>query len=190
MNKLARSLLIICATLLTTACNDSNQIKDSRMIDLDSSSVINNENKSNVEDDKSSKEGLKNTSKSLETINLPIILMTKDVKDEKNIKYLEINENITIQEKIELTATAISKECFNSLPIKVSVDNGDIAHVDLIEPENVKNTRVTWKDDYLNEEIKEYTISIILKNLLQENYKGEWIDKVQLYHEGELISLN
>lgn len=190
MNKLARNMFIICATLLTTACNDSETIKESRMIDLDSASIINNQQSTDAKEDKSSKDVSKGINKSLETIKIPITLMTKEVNEEKNIKYLEINENSTMQEKIELTANAISKECFNSLPIKVTIDKDDIARVDLIESENVKSNRVSWKNDYLNEEIKEYTISIILKNLLQENYKGEWIDKVQLYYEGELISLN
>ena len=48
----------------------------------------------------------------------------------------------------------------------------------------------TWKEDYLNEDIKEQTLKVLLENILQEEYKGQWIEKVQLYYEGELLSLN
>ena len=46
------------------------------------------------------------------------------------------------------------------------------------------------KEDYLNEDIKEQTLKVLLENILQEEYKGQWIEKVQLYYEGELLSLN
>ena len=45
-------------------------------------------------------------------------------------------------------------------------------------------------EDYLNEDIKEQTLKVLLENILQEEYKGQWIEKVQLYYEGELLSLN
>ena len=38
--------------------------------------------------------------------------------------------------------------------------------------------------------MKEYTLNVILKNILQEEYKGNWIENIQLYYQGELISLN
>ena len=54
----------------------------------------------------------------------------------------------------------------------------------------VCNKRFIWKEDYLNEDIREQTLKVLLENILQEEYKGQWIEKVQLYYEGELLSLN
>ena len=34
------------------------------------------------------------------------------------------------------------------------------------------------------------SLKVLLENILQEEYKGQWIEKVQLYYEGELLSLN
>lgn len=190
MNKLSISLLIFCSILVNTGCTTNSKLRDSNMIDLNSSSIIESEDSIQKKEEKTSDEDKKGIAESINTIKIPITLMSKDVKGEKNIKYLEIDENGSLQDKIELIVNAISKECFNSLPMKVTVYGKDIAKVELIEPENVQNSRVSWKDDYLNEYIKEDTLSIILKNILQEEYKGKWIEKVQLYYEGELISLN
>lgn len=187
MNKIAASLLLICGALLTTACTQSSQTKDSSIIDLNSSSIINSEESAVA---KSSEDKNNNINKSANIVKLPIVLMPKDGKDDKNVKYLEINEDSPLDKKVELIVNAISKECFNGLPINVRVYGGNLAKVELVEPENLDSSRVSWKDDYLNDQIKEYTLSVILKNLLQEEYKGDWIEKVQLYYEGELISLN
>ena len=49
---------------------------------------------------------------------------------------------------------------------------------------------VEINNNQLNEDIKEQTLKVLLENILQEEYKGQWIEKVQLYYEGELLSLN
>jgi len=74
--------------------------------------------------------------------------------------------------------------------MKITVYGKNTAKVELIEPKDSINATVSWKDDYLNEYTKEYTINTIIKNIIQEEYKGEWIEKVQLYYENELIQLD
>jgi hypothetical protein len=84
----------------------------------------------------------------------------------------------------------ISRESFNGLPISVTIYGKDTAKIELKEPKDLSNSRVSWKADYLNEDSKEYTINTIIKNIIQEDYKGAWIEKVQLYYENELIQLD
>ena len=55
---------------------------------------------------------------------------------------------------------------------------------------NWPGVTIEKKEGYLNEDIKEQTLKVLLENILQEEYKGQWIEKVQLYYEGELLSLN
>lgn len=197
MNKLVLSLFIIGTTLSATACTSRKNLMDSSMIDPNSSSIIITEESSSVEGSINTKDVQNDTkktnsmNKSVKTIKIPITLMPKDVKGEKSIKYLEISEDSTREEKVELIVNAISKECFNGLPINVTLyEDRQDARVELIEPENVQNSRVSWENDYLNEQVKEHTVGVILKNILQEDYKGNWIENVQLYYEGELISLD
>lgn len=190
MKKLSISLLILGVIILNTGCTSNSKLKDSNVIDLSSSSIIEYEEDIQMSEASISDEKSNSITKSINTIRVPITLMSKDLKEEKNIKYLEIDENGTLQQNVELIANAISKECFNNLPMNVIVYGKDIVKIELVEPENVEESRVSWKDDYLNENIKEDTLNIILKNILQEEYKGTWIEKVQLYYEGELISLD
>ena len=163
MNKLAISLFIIATTLFTTACSNNGMYQQNE--------------KSTIENSISSQD-LSNT------IKIPISIVSKDVK---SVKYLEIKEEMSLQEKIQLIINTISKECFNGLPIKVTVYGKDTAKIELIEPKGTTKGRASWKEDYLNESTKEYTINTIIKNIIQEEYKGDWIEKVQLYYEDELI---
>ena len=52
---------------------------------------------------------------------------------------------------------------------------------------NWPGVTIEKKEGYLNEDIKEQTLKVLLENILQEEYKGQWIEKVQLYYEGALI---
>lgn len=189
MNKIVVSFILVSGLLLTTACTNNSKIKESSIIDLNSSSIINSDENSNSKNSNYTKSKSDNINKTKNIIKFPIILIPKDDKDEKDIKYLEVNEDITLEEKLDLIVNAISQECFNGLPIKVSVYNENIAKVELLENDNL-SSRVSWKDDYLNDQMKEYTLNVILKNILQEEYKGNWIENIQLYYQGELISLN
>lgn len=190
MKRLSISLLIISVILLNVGCTTSSKLGDSSIIDLSSSPIIENEESTQTNEADTSNKKSNSITKTVNTIRMPITLMAKDLKEVKNIKYLDINEDGTLQEKVELVVNAISKECFNNLPMNVTVYGKDKAKIELVEPENVEDSRVSWKDDYLNENMKENTFNIILKNILQEEYKGTWIKKVQLYYEGDLISLD
>lgn len=172
MKKIAIVLFLIATTLLVTAC----EIKE--------------QSYNNLVDEKTSKQNVINNVKDehIKTIKIPIITTSNDLNE---TKYIEVNENSSIQEKMKIIVDAISQEAFNNLPMNVKVySKKNIAKIELIEHESSNKSRVTWKDDYLNEDTKEYTINTIVKNILQEEYKGEWIEKVQLYYNGELIEID
>ena len=165
MNKIVVSFILVSGLLLTTACTNNSKIKESSIIDLNSSSIINSDESSNSKNSNYTKSKSDNINKTKNIIKFPIILIPKDDKDEKDIKYLEVNEDSTLEEKLNLIVNAISQECFNGLPIKASVYNENIAKVELLENDNL-SSRVSWKDDYLNDQMKEYTLNVILKKYL------------------------
>jgi hypothetical protein len=183
MNKLAVSLFLIATTLLTIASTNGDSSQD-RIIDVEPYSIVDNNNEIYLQKEQVT---MKNSINSQKTIKIPIHIASKDRND---TKYLEIKEDSSLQEKIENVISVISSECFNGLSMKVTVYGKSTAKVELIEPKDPNNSTVSWKDDYLNEYTKEYTINTIIKNIIQEEYKGEWIDKVQLYYENELIQLD
>ena len=122
-------------------------------------------------------------------INSPSINKDKINLEDKQIKYLKVQKNITLEEKINEIVSVVSSECFSNLPIKVKIYGNDTAKIDLLEFNNSENNRVSWSETYLNDSIRSQTIRVLLENILQEGYKGEWIEKVQLYYEGELLSI-
>lgn len=179
MNKLAVILFLVTTTLLNTACtNNDYKLSNISVIESDES-LMKSEN--NLESNKNSQ------IKSGDIINLPIQISIKDLKE---TKYLPISDSSTLEEKINVILNAISKECFNGLPIKATVYGNDIAKLELLEIKDNDKNRYSWKDDYLNDNVKEYTINNIVKNILQEEYKGTWIKEVQLYYNEKLITLD
>ena len=181
MYKLTIILFIIFLTLFNTACTLENEVKESSSIETNSSSMINEEAK--LED-----KSIQNKQSS--TVEIPITLMQDYIKEDKQVKYLQIEANTTLEEKVNKVVSVISSECFSNLPMKVKIYGNNIAKIELLEFDESLNKRVSWKEDYLNEDIKEQTLKVLLENILQEEYKGQWIEKVQLYYEGELLSLN
>lgn len=185
MYKLTIILFIIFSTLFNTACTLENKVKESSSIEINSPSMINEE----VKLEKKSIQN-KQAKKTSSTVEIPITLMQDYTKEDKQVKYLQIEENTTLEEKVNKVVSVISSECFNNLPMKVKIYGNDIAKIELLEFDDSLNKRVSWKDDYLNKDIREQTLKVLLENILQEEYKGQWIEKVQLYYEGELLSLN
>lgn len=185
MYKLTIILFIIFSTLFNTACTSYNGVKESSSIKINSHSMINEEVKL---EEKSIQN--KQAKKRPDTVEIPITLMQDYIKKDKKVKYLQIEANATLEDKINKVVSVVSSECFSNLPMKVKIYRNDIAKIELLEFDDSLNKRVSWKEDYLNEDIREYTLKVLLENILQEEFKGQWIEKVQLYYEGELLSLN
>lgn len=185
MYKLTVILFIFFSILFNTACTSENKANKSDSIGINSYSMVNEEIKL---EEKSIQN--KQDKKKSSTVEIPIILMHDFIKEDKQIKYLQIEKNTTLEEKINKILSIVSTECFNNLPMKVKVYGNNIAKIELLEFDNNSNKRVSWKEDYLNENIRQQTLKVLLENILQEEYKGPWIEKVQLYYEDELLSLN
>ena len=108
-------------------------------------------------------------------VKLPIYFLDKNIR---KVKYL------SIEEKIEIISNTISTICFNDLPIDIDIDEKKV-NVNLVES---KESHKSWKNDFLDENNLEETTLLLVKNLLQEDYKGEWINTVHITYEGEDIN--
>ncbi|EQE55453.1 hypothetical protein C4Z49_16450 [Clostridioides difficile] len=122
---------------------------------------------------------------SKKTTKIPIEIISKD---EKIVKYLQIDEESSLKDKLRLILDTLSNEYFNGLDMEVEVKEKDnLVKINLIEPD--KKSRVSWKDDYLNEQNIIYTINNIIKNVIQEEDNSIWIEEVEIYYNGKLIEL-
>ena len=178
-------LFIIFSTLFNTGCTLKQNKSKVNEVEIHSPSI--SKEKINLEDKPNEN---KQTKRDYNTVEIPIVLMYDDIKEDKNVKYLKIKKNTTLEEKINKIVSVVSSECFSNLPIKVKIYGNDTAKIDLLEFDNGENNRVSWSENYLNNSIKEHTIRVLLENILQEEYNGKWIKKVQLYYEGELLSID
>lgn len=168
MKNIVLSLIIVLVASLIVACSDDDYIKENDIIKPDNTIQNNSSITSDI---------IKSTSK---TDKFPIYVLDKNVSQ---VKYLPIDISLSIQEKINIIADTMSAICFNDLPIDIVVE-GKKANVNLIESDE---SRKTWKNDFLNEDNFEDTTLLLVKNLLQEDYEGEWIDTVHLAYEGKDI---
>lgn len=181
MRKITVSLLLIATIFVNVACANNDKFKDNKIIETEQTPII-----SSVESE-DNETASKSINKGAKMIDMPIQINSNGIDE---IKYLELREDSSLQDKIETITKTISQESFNGLPIKATVCGSDIVKVELVELSDDKESRVTWKQDYLNEHTKESTIDNIVKNILQDGYKGPWIDKVKLYYNEELITLD
>ena len=117
MNKLAVSLFLIATTLLTIAYTNGDSSQD-RIIDVEPYSIVDNNNEIYLQKEQITMKNSTNSHKPSNTIKIPINITSKDRND---TKYLEIKEDSSLQEKIENIISAISSECFNGLPMKITV---------------------------------------------------------------------
>ena len=114
MYKLTIILFIIFSTLFNTACTSENGVKESSFIKINSPSMINEEVKLEEKSIQS-----KQAKKTSSTVEIPITLMQDYIKEYKKVKYLQIEANTTLEEKVNKVVNVISSECFNSLPMRV-----------------------------------------------------------------------
>lgn len=163
MHKIVLSLIVVVVASLIVACSNEDNIKADDVLQYELSVASDN---------------TKSVSK---TVKFPIYILDKNIS---TVKYLPIDSNLSVDDKVNIIADTMSAVCFNNLPIDVNVQ-GKKASVNLRESEE---SRKTWKDDFLDEHNFEDTTLLIVKNLLQEDYEGEWIDTVQIAYEGEDIN--
>lgn len=77
----------------------------------------------------------------LKTTKIPIEIISKD---EKIVKYLQIDEESSLKDKLRLILDTLSNEYFNGLDMEVEVKEKDnLVKINLIEPD--KKSRVSWK---------------------------------------------
>lgn len=168
MRKIALSSIALVVSSLIVGCSNNEYIKEKDIIGAE----YINESQLNT---------TFNIKKSLSKIEeFPIYFLDKNIR---KVKYLPLDINLSIEDKINIISKTISNICFNNLPMDIFVD-GKKVNVNLRESDENRNT---WKDDFLDDKNLEETTLLIVKNLLQEDYAGEWINTVHITYEGKDI---
>ena len=181
-----------CTEKNTSINNNSNIIAEN----LDNKQS-NDEKEENIEktEDLDNQESIKN---------IEMILYSKDVNTEEQVVIgtVEIDENLSLEEKIEKLSKELSEKGFDSLPIEFvkinDIEGKKIALFNLNELGNNatditvdKYEGINWINNYFagssGGSITEYTL---ITTLLQKNYTGEWVDGVEFTYKNSKIEFD
>lgn len=114
----------------------------------------------------------------------------KDMEVKKETELRVARKDYDIKESLESILNTISEEKFEGLKIDIKSivreNEKSIVNIDLRDIES-KN----FKEDYFKgAERGRITESILIENVLQREFDGEWIDGVRFTYNGEKIKYN
>lgn len=103
---------------------------------------------------------------------------------------LLLEKSYSIQEKVELVAKTVSKRFFRGLRINLELvkddKEGDCLNINLIENEDGSPyTHPSWHQYFQGSTGGAQTEQTLISNFLQKHYKGNWVDRIVFFYEGE-----
>lgn len=174
-------MIIIINTLIIVGCtNDENIGKNDISSDNNINKYIVNkldENQNNIIKEES---GAENNEK--DKVDIQLITMDVNTSEPIPLGNVSIDKNNDIEENLELVIDKISELKFDDAPIELLKIENSIAYIDIRESDD-KNY---WSSNYFQGSTgARITSFTLVENILQRNYKGEWIDGIYLTYEGK-----
>lgn len=113
-----------------------------------------------------------------------------DSYEKEEVGYIELSDDLSLEDKLDMLADRLSSDVFEGLGIEVSeiaiIHGKQVAIVNLIENEEAAD--IGWSTRYFQGSAGGSITSVALSStFLQKDYKGEWIDGVKfLYNDKEI----
>lgn len=171
MKKFSFILSILCITMfLITGCSSLEKDIDNEVPNITET----NDDKKEVESED-------------EASNLDFIdfnLVSKDANTNETIVLgkVSVDEKYSIEEKLRSVINEISKLQFENAPIELIKIENNIAYIDIREGENQNYWSEKFFQGSTGASISSY---VLVENLLQRDYKGDWIDGIYISYEGK-----
>ena len=192
LRKILACIVISCVAFGAVGCADKNT-------DPENNSNIVSENLDNQQSNDNQEEDIVDNQESIKTIEL--LLYSKDVNTDEQVIVgeVEVNEDLSLEEKIEKLSKELSEKVFDNLPIEFvkinDIEGKKIALFNLDELGNNakditfdKYEGINWINNYFagsaGGSVTEYTL---ITTLLQKNYTGEWIDGIEFTYKNSKI---
>lgn len=118
-----------------------------------------------------------------------VLIYSYSVKDSKDVltqKTLQVPNSETLQVKLQLIADKVSTTNFNGLGIEVTKIENNIAYIDLQDDEDT-SAETGWIQRFQGSTGANITSANLFENFFQKMLSCDWIDAVQLLHNGELM---
>ncbi|WP_294133337.1 hypothetical protein [uncultured Clostridium sp.] len=195
LRKILACIVISCVAFGAVGCADKNT-------DPENNSNIVSENLDNQQSNDNQEEDIVDNQESIKTIEL--LLYSKDVNTDEQVIVgeVEVNEDLSLEEKIEKLSKELSEKVFDNLPIEFvkinDIEGKKIALFNLDELGNNakditfdKYEGINWINNYFagsaGGSVTEYTL---ITTLLQKNYTGEWIDGIEFTYKNSKIEFD
>ncbi len=169
-------IIIIINILIIVGCtNNENVSKDNS-----TNGYIINKLDENQNDTIKEESGVKDDEK--DKVDIHLITMDVNTSEIIPLGNVIIDKNNDVEDNLELVIDKISKLKFDGAPIELLKIENNIAYIDIRESDN-KNY---WSSNYFQGSTgARITSFTLVENILQRNYKGEWIDGIYLTYEGK-----
>lgn len=195
LRKILACIVISYVAFGAVGCADKNT-------DPENNSNIVSENLDNQQSNDNQEEDIVDNQESIKTIEL--LLYSKDVNTDEQVIVgeVEVNEDLSLEEKIEKLSKELSEKVFDNLPIEFvkinDIEGKKIALFNLDELGNNakditfdKYEGINWINNYFagsaGGSVTEYTL---ITTLLQKNYTGEWIDGIEFTYKNSKIEFD
>ena len=200
LRKILAAIVISYVSFGVVGCTEKNT-----SINNNSNIIVENlDNKQSNDEKEENIEKTENLDNQESIKNIEMILYSKDVNTEEQVVIgtVEIDENLSLEEKIEKLSKELSEKGFDSLSIEFvkinDIEGKKIALFNLNELGNNatditvdKYEGINWINNYFagssGGSITEYTL---ITTLLQKNYTGEWIDGIEFTYKNSKIEFD
>lgn len=177
MNKVKTLLVVLFSSvLMITGCIDIN------INDKSKDTTVNNENSIDKEVDKDNDENKDNETSNMKQVSLNISSLDANSGEKIVLGSLKLDEDKSLEEKLNILIEEISKIQFNNTPIKLVKIEDNVAYIDLQEDDNKNYWSTVYFQGSTGANITTYTLT---ESILQRDYKGNWINGVFFSYEGK-----
>ena len=200
LRKILVGIVVSCVAFGTIGCAEKNTTTENNS-NIVSEDLNNQESNDNKEDNVEITDN-ENNQESIKTIEM--MLYSKDVNTDEQviIGEVEVNEELSLEEKIENLSEGLSEKAFDNLPIEfVKINNIEGKKVALFNLDELGNNAtditfdkyegINWINNYFagsaGGSVTEYTL---ITTLLQRNYTGEWIDGIEFTYKNSKIEFD
>jgi hypothetical protein len=176
-------MLSITMVSCTTKPNDSTKSTDNTTSNTTTVEQNKDNNSSSNTDSKKTSEDAK-----VNKIKLSIYNIDENSLEPNEASTIEVNENLSLQDKLKELAKVLSAKKFDNLGIEVksidTVNGKKVATINLTDANNKK-----WVPKFQGSTGGAVTANTLIENFLQSNNKsrGEWVDGVKFLYNNESI---
>lgn len=160
--------VVFIVVLILTGCSSKNNVKNDNETGTEVSHGLNNVKKNKEE----------NTN----IYDARIISIDANTNKKKVIGNIKINDNLSIEDKVQLVIKEVSALQFQNAPIELTKIENNIAYINIKEDKENKLWSSRFFQGSTGANITSYTL---VESLLQRDYEGDWVDGIYITYENK-----